>query len=80
MIKNKLFNVYKKGKKIMITIIIIIITIIMIIKTKYIYIVIYHNDLPLLRIVFWRLGIKKKKNCLSVLKSKINDHHSKIKI
>ena len=35
--------------------------IIMIIKTKYIYIVIYHNDLPLLRIVFWRLGIKKKR-------------------
>ena len=65
MIKNKLFNVYKKGKKIMITIIIIIIIIIimiiMIIKTKYIYIVIYHNDLPLLRIVFWRLGIKKKR-------------------
>ena len=82
MIKNKLFNVYKKGKKIMktIIIIIIIIMIIMIIKTKYIYIVIYHNDLPLLRIVFWRLGIKKKKNCLSVLISKINDHHSKIKI
>ena len=66
MIKNKLFNVYKKGKKIKITIIIIIIIIIiimiiMIIKTKYIYIVIYHNDLPLLRIVFWRLGIKKKR-------------------
>ena len=38
MIKNKLFNVYKKCKKIMITIIIIIIIIIiMIIKTKYIY-------------------------------------------
>ena len=73
----------KNVKKIMITIIIIIIIIIMIImvvKTKYIYcnlsqwLTFTENCLLEARYK------KKKKNCLSVLISKINDHHLKIKI